>query len=382
VDEDLICEIDQEPFLEPVATPCLHTFCAKCIQQWVEAHHTCPNCRSTIQLNQLKRNVTVNKIVEKLSVNCVLKSVGCEWNGIRGSIESHLIEKCEYVPINCKFCDIELPRGQLQDHQKNSCEKRLILCSCEKIIPFCEHSKHLEFECENREDNCPACYQQMKIFELLKHSEQCSMVVIPCPIPMCGAQMERQNMKKHMAETMAEHILMTATSLQKRVLELEQNLEEKKKEIEILKEKIDIKSSGCFQFIIPQKLIGIRPTEEFFGQSWTVVNIKRFTQPNSTCCILSVTMTGARIVKAVSLANIRLNIRPAGSKQFASTSLSESLILTEIGKFHVTSRQVITALNVAEQSFEYECSIAMDDNTPLHQFANITVSVYLDAYQV
>lgn len=86
------------------ATPCLHTFCSTCIRKWVEQKGTCPNCRSKVSLDQLKKNITVNKLVEKLDVKCCFNDKGCNWVGQRGKLENHLKEDCHFLPISCPFC--------------------------------------------------------------------------------------------------------------------------------------------------------------------------------------------------------------------------------------------------------------------------------------
>ncbi|KAK4210629.1 hypothetical protein QBC37DRAFT_447859 [Rhypophila decipiens] len=54
----LTCSICQEIFVDPVETsPCEHNFCDGCLKRWLEANHTCPECRSPVTSAQPKRNL-------------------------------------------------------------------------------------------------------------------------------------------------------------------------------------------------------------------------------------------------------------------------------------------------------------------------------------
>ena len=42
VDEDLTCQICLQPFVEPVDTPCGHTFCKACLMSYLKVNPMCP----------------------------------------------------------------------------------------------------------------------------------------------------------------------------------------------------------------------------------------------------------------------------------------------------------------------------------------------------
>ena len=58
------CAICLEARANPVLTPCLHVFCRRCIQNWIENHsNSCPICRHPISrgrdaLQSIRSNVT------------------------------------------------------------------------------------------------------------------------------------------------------------------------------------------------------------------------------------------------------------------------------------------------------------------------------------
>lgn len=47
------CSVCMEAFSNPVLTPCHHVFCLQCLVPWFEHQHTCPQCRTPLQPDQL-----------------------------------------------------------------------------------------------------------------------------------------------------------------------------------------------------------------------------------------------------------------------------------------------------------------------------------------
>lgn len=47
--------------------PCLHNFCSSCFSDWMEKSSVCPQCRE--EVIELKKNATVNNIIEKFMEN-------------------------------------------------------------------------------------------------------------------------------------------------------------------------------------------------------------------------------------------------------------------------------------------------------------------------
>jgi hypothetical protein len=54
--EEYICSICRDIFCKPIVTNCcLQTFCAQCINDWLETNKTCPYDRKEFNKNQLSR---------------------------------------------------------------------------------------------------------------------------------------------------------------------------------------------------------------------------------------------------------------------------------------------------------------------------------------
>ena len=47
--------------------PCLHNFCGACLTDWMKKSTMCPQCRE--QIAEMKKNATVNNIIQKFMEN-------------------------------------------------------------------------------------------------------------------------------------------------------------------------------------------------------------------------------------------------------------------------------------------------------------------------
>ncbi|BFZ56715.1 E3 ubiquitin-protein ligase rad18 [Savitreella phatthalungensis] len=64
LDELCRCRICREYVTAPLMTGCGHTFCSLCIRRAIAADQCCPVCRSKEEERQLRKNVTVEDLVE------------------------------------------------------------------------------------------------------------------------------------------------------------------------------------------------------------------------------------------------------------------------------------------------------------------------------
>ena len=101
INDNLKCSICNDPFEKPVTTRCDHTFCYKCIEQWINTNNSCPTCRSRIA--NIKALVPVKT---RLVLNML-----------------------DSLLVKCKTChQTEIQRGNFKDHLK-ICRKKNV-CSC------------------------------------------------------------------------------------------------------------------------------------------------------------------------------------------------------------------------------------------------------------
>ncbi|KAL4001042.1 hypothetical protein ACER0C_006341 [Sarotherodon galilaeus] len=94
VDDDLVCHICLQPLVQPLDTPCGHTFCARCLRSFLQERDFCPLDRTRLQLQACRRSsILVHKLLDKLSVSCPLTPV-CSLSMPRCDLEAHLKHRC------------------------------------------------------------------------------------------------------------------------------------------------------------------------------------------------------------------------------------------------------------------------------------------------
>uniref|UniRef100_A0A8C5ASG8 Ligand of numb-protein X 2a n=1 Tax=Gadus morhua TaxID=8049 RepID=A0A8C5ASG8_GADMO len=94
VDDDLVCHICLQPLVQPLDTPCGHTFCARCLRSFLQDRDFCPLDRTRLQLQACRRSsILVHKLLDKLSVSCP-HAPACSLSMPRCDLEAHLKHRC------------------------------------------------------------------------------------------------------------------------------------------------------------------------------------------------------------------------------------------------------------------------------------------------
>ncbi|XP_015415581.1 PREDICTED: E3 ubiquitin-protein ligase LNX isoform X1 [Myotis davidii] len=71
VDDDLICHICLQALLDPLDTPCGHTYCTVCLTNFLVSKDFCPLDRQPLVLQHCKKSsILVHKLLSKLTVTC------------------------------------------------------------------------------------------------------------------------------------------------------------------------------------------------------------------------------------------------------------------------------------------------------------------------
>ena len=90
VDDDLVCHICLQPLLQPLDTPCGHTFCCKCLRNFLQEKDFCPLDRKKLHFKSCKKSsILVHKLLDKLLISCPFSSV-CHDVMQRCDLEGHL----------------------------------------------------------------------------------------------------------------------------------------------------------------------------------------------------------------------------------------------------------------------------------------------------
>ncbi|KAM9329813.1 E3 ubiquitin-protein ligase LNX [Gastrophryne carolinensis] len=95
VDDDLICHICLHVLVQPLDTPCGHTFCTLCLTNFLIHENFCPMDRKHIMLQLCKKStVLVKNLLDKLLVVCPLTD-HCNKVLQRCDLEEHLQNRCK-----------------------------------------------------------------------------------------------------------------------------------------------------------------------------------------------------------------------------------------------------------------------------------------------
>ena len=69
IESALRCHICKEFLSAPMLTSCSHTFCSLCIRRQLNESKKCPTCRTEIQTSSLRKNTTIEELVENYVKN-------------------------------------------------------------------------------------------------------------------------------------------------------------------------------------------------------------------------------------------------------------------------------------------------------------------------
>src|ERR1700761_3115843 len=97
VKEVLLCAICSNVLEEPVQVAlCDHTFCKRCIDEWLTRQLECPIDRSPLRQNQLRPAHSIFKtFLAELKISCNYKEQGCAAIVKLDVLESH-VQECKF----------------------------------------------------------------------------------------------------------------------------------------------------------------------------------------------------------------------------------------------------------------------------------------------
>ncbi|XP_067387237.1 E3 ubiquitin-protein ligase LNX isoform X1 [Emydura macquarii macquarii] len=95
VDDDLICHICLQALIQPLDTPCGHTYCTACLTNFLVEKDFCPVDRKIVILQSCRKSsILVNKLLDKLMVSCPFTE-HCSEVLQRCDLEQHLQNGCK-----------------------------------------------------------------------------------------------------------------------------------------------------------------------------------------------------------------------------------------------------------------------------------------------
>ncbi|XP_041958410.1 E3 ubiquitin-protein ligase TRIM62-like isoform X1 [Alosa sapidissima] len=174
LDEELICAVCRDIFVEPVTLPCGHNYCEECVNQLKrssteedESHHyTCPLCLAPCDVRiDFKKNIVLHNILEKYHQS---RQSGHDCSICKGEQKLPAEKTC----LNCEesYCTLHI-----MPHFENSILRQHVLVNpISNINKLCKsHGKELELYCQT--DHAALCVYCMLPSEA-KHTEGHSVV--------------------------------------------------------------------------------------------------------------------------------------------------------------------------------------------------------------
>ena len=264
--DDLECIICHQLVYEPRQTSCCgHTVCCGCADKWREKNNSCPQCRRS-PLRQTDDPRTI-RYISGLTAYCPNYEKGCEWTGSLNKVDNHLSEMCQFTVITCDQCLESLQRKYLNEHKKEKCLKRSIVCPCcgypkqqtrkgtspwyvstlAKAFGYSTAEFTYQHLIQYHYRDCPKwplrCPNHCGTDDMLTRStlkdhleNHCLEQVTSCQFAEvgCTVRVKRKEMADHIQQSMGEHV----TSMMSDYIKVKKELDEVKKENRQLKAEV------------------------------------------------------------------------------------------------------------------------------------------------
>ena len=113
------CDICKELIQNPVALPCLHTFCSLCIRLALKSQLKCPTCYQECKGSmELKKNHFVQKMLDYLMTTDEFKTKQEETS----KVESRSKRKVNTDTVDCPICAKQVLLKDINKHMDSNCK--------------------------------------------------------------------------------------------------------------------------------------------------------------------------------------------------------------------------------------------------------------------
>lgn len=201
-DPNLLCPICHDPLVDPITTPCDHTFCYRCLRRSIASSPSgtaCPIDRELLSwLDCFSAARLVRTQLDGLIVKCPNQGRGCDEQMRRENVERHAALECRFREYMCPdaSCDKKLRRKPRHD----DCQHKEVCCAlCDAKVEEAEEDAHLLI-CPEAKTRCEACWQLVCRSQLdIHHSLECDGMEIACPYDDlgCPVRVMRGEMSAH-----------------------------------------------------------------------------------------------------------------------------------------------------------------------------------------
>ena len=217
---------------------CGESYCHGCIAEIQQKGEPCPACEE--KAFTTSEQVKFQRRIMSLQVYCSMKERGCDWNGTLDNLDAHLDpdgDNCQHVDTKCPFdCQLNVPKNKLNQHVEKECSKRPYTCqhcgfkgTYEEVLnvhlPEC---KYVPLQCPNR------CGVTCDREDMDDHLKMCRLEEVACEFSGVGCEDKcaRELKEEHVHMNSQSHLSLTAASLVRENLLLQQKLLDQKQEFE------------------------------------------------------------------------------------------------------------------------------------------------------
>lgn len=182
-DPNLLCPICHDPMVDPVTTPCDHTFCYRCLRRSIASSPSgtaCPIDREPLYWPDCSASMRlVRTQLNALVVKCPNYNRGCSREVRRETVESHATTECRFREFSCPgtSCDKKLRHKPLDDvcrHHESNCTY------CDGTIEEADRELHL-LSCTKSKTRCESCWELVVRSQMALHHElDCDGVEVNC----------------------------------------------------------------------------------------------------------------------------------------------------------------------------------------------------------
>lgn len=201
-DSNLCCPICHDVLVDPITTPCDHTFCYRCIRRSMVSSPSgaaCPIDREALSWSECFTTARLIRTqLNSLLVRCPFTDRGCTMELRREVAEKHSKDECRFREFYCpdKDCTKKLPSKPKDE----TCRHHEISCSlCSSKMEATEVDKHL-LSCPRSKTRCLGCWEMVVRDELPSHEEvECSGVEVGCTYQDlgCPVRVLRGQVRQH-----------------------------------------------------------------------------------------------------------------------------------------------------------------------------------------
>ena len=232
----------------------------------------CAVCASGDNANPLPPN---RDLIMEMTVDCPLKSRGCEWEGTLSSVETHM-DSCDYFLIDChQGCGIVTARVEMETHLTELCVNRKVICDyCSETYRVSDTNIHLEvcvefpLRCSNE------CGIIIPRKDMQSHAEDmCPNTPLECEYKIygCDARVTRKDLDAHKNEARLQHM---EIMMQSGIQSLNEELDKVNQENMLMKQQFD----SVIGDNLVQKNILCDLTNEYTTLKWELNALKSDTQ--------------------------------------------------------------------------------------------------------